>query len=249
MKSLIEAVAREAELSLEGSESLDGLVTVRFRGLPISEGLARILGDRSYMLVYGVTPFTGSDGGVPVPVRLRFFEVSSVEKPAGGKGAVLDVERAALFEALEFHGDSWDKQDSIEALAEAGDPGVAGRLGRAGLADPDVEVRSAAVGALAILGGDVAAEILETALRDVESVVRQQAVVALSEIGGDVAARGLTVALQDWNADLRLRAVDAIGGVGGPTALQLLEHAATDPDQDVRESAEDWLAELRAESW
>jgi len=247
--SLIEAVAREAELTLEHSESLEGLVTVRFRELPISEGLTRILGDRSYMLVYGVKVSQGPGGGAPVPVRLRFFETSTSEKPATGKDVVLDAERAALFETLEFHGDPWDKQDTMETLADAGDPAVARRLGQAGLADPDVDVRSAAVEALAILGGDTAAEMLETALRDAEPVIRQQAVVALEEIGGEAAVRGLTVALQDADAGLRLAVVDALGEVGGPGVLQLLGHAATDPDQEVRDSAEDWLAELRAESW
>ena len=249
VKSVVEAVAHEAGLTLEDSESLDGQVTVRFRGLPISEGLARILGDRSYMLVYGVTSSQAPGGGAPVPVRLRFFEPSVVEQPVTGPGAVLDGGRAALFETLEFHADPWDKQDTIEALAEAGDPAIAQRLGQAGLTDPDVDVRSAAVEALATLGGDSAVEMLEMALRDAESVIRYQAVVALEEIGGDAAVRGLRVALQDADADLRLIAVDVLGEAGGPAAFQLLEHAATDPDQDVRDSAEDWLAELRAESW
>ena len=246
VKSLIEEVAVEAGLTLEGAELLDGNVTVQFQGLAISDGLARILGDRSYMLVYAVPSHRG---GTPVPVRLRFFGASTAHARPTVEGALLGGEHAALFETLEYHGDPWDKQDTIEALAEAGDPAVARRLGKAALADADVEVRSAAVEALATLGGDGAVEMLEIALHDTESAVRRQAIGALEEIGGDTAVRGLTVALQDVDADLRLIAIDALGGIGGPRALQLLEHAATDPNPTVRDSAAEWLAELRAESW
>lgn len=248
VRSLIEAVAVEAGLTLEDAELLEGQVTVQFRGLVISDGLARILGERSYMLVYSVS---GHEGGRPVPVRLRLFGTSTVPvsaRPVEGS-ALLGGEHGALFEMLESHSDPWDKQDAMEALALAGDTAAARRLGGAALADPDVDVRSVAVDALANLGGSGAVEMLQIALRDTERAIRQQAVRALEEIGGDAAVQALKVALGDADADLRLEAVDAIGGLGGPGAFQALEHAATDPDSVVRGGAEDWLTELKGGGW
>ena len=249
VKALVEAIAQETGLTLEAHESLDGQITVRFQGLPIAEGLARILGDRSYMLAFAVESFPDGGGTARVPVRLRFVDRPATDEPPAALGAVAMAERATLFETLETYSDPWDKQDTLDALVETGDPAVAQRLGRAALADPDVDVRSAAVEALAMLGGPAAIEMLEVALHDREIVIREEAVGALEEIGGDAAVRGLTVALHDADTDLRLLAIDAIGALGGPPAVRLLEHAASDPDASVRDSAEGSLTESRADSW
>ena len=250
VKALIEAIAQEAGLTLEDHESLNGQITVRFRCLPIADGLARILGDRGYMLLYAVESSPDGGGTTRVPVRLRFFDRPVADEPPAARDAASEeAERAAHFETLESYSDPWDKQDTIDALVETGDPAVARRLGRAALADPDVDVRSAAVDALAILGGPAAVEMLEVALHDREIVIREEAVGALEEIGGEAAVRGLTVALQDADTDLRLLAIDAVGALGGSTAILLLEYAASDPDTSVRDTAEDWLTELRAEPW
>ena len=247
VKALVEAIAQETGLTLEEHESLNGQITVRFRRLPIEEGLAQILGDRSYMVVYAVESAPDGGGTTRVPARLRFFDRPVADAPLVDRGAVSEVEHAAFFETLETYSDPWDKQDTIDALVETGDPAVTRRLGRAALADPDVDVRSAAVEALAILGGPGAVEMLEIALHDREIVIREEAVDALEQIGGEAAVRGLTVALQDADTDLRLLAIDAVGALGGPAAILLLEYAATDPDASVRDSAEDWLSELSAE--
>ena len=249
VRALVEAIAQETGLILEEHQSLDGKITVRFQGLPIAEGLARILGDRSYMLVYGVGASPERGDTARVPVRLRFLARPIAGGPPAAPGAVSTTERAALFETLETYSDPWDKQDTIDALVETGDAAVAQRLGRAALADPDVDVRLAAVEALEVLGGPTAVEMLELALHDREIAIREEAVGALEEIGGDAAVRGLTVALQDADTDLRLLAVDAVGALGGPTAIHLLEYAASDPDGSVRDAAEDWLRELRDEPW
>ncbi len=238
LRALVEAIAQETGLALEEHESLNGQITVRFRCLPIAEGLARILGDRGYMLLYAVESSPDGGGTTRMPVRLRFFDRPVVDEPPAARDAASEeAERAALLETLETYSGPWDKLDAIDALVEAGDPAVARRLGLAALADPDVDVRSAAV------------EALEIALHDREIVIREDAVGALEEIGGEAAVRGLTVALQDADTDLRLLAIDAVGALGGPAAILLLEYAAGDPEASVRETAEDWLTELRAEPW
>ena len=248
VKALLEVIAQQSGLILEAHESLTGQITVRFWRLPIAEGLARILGHRSYVLVYANESSAGAGGTTRVPVRLRFFNRRVTGEPLTYPAAGPESGRAALFATLETGRDPWDKQDAIDRLVETGDPAVARRMGRAALADPDVDVRSAAVEALAVLGGAAAVEMLGIALHDPELAIREEAVGALEELGGEAAVRGLTVALRDEDTDLRLRAIDAVGVIGGPAAIQLLEYVlASDPDTSVRDAAEDWLTDLKAE--
>ena len=243
LRALVEQIAGETGLELAGEEWLTGTVTVRFRRQPLGQALALILGDRSYALAS-----SSHVGGaaVPRPARLRLFGPppspgGTVEEEAAGGHS----EREVLLEQLETGAEALDRMDAIDALVESDDPVMARRIGLTALRDPDERVRTAAVEALARLGGKPAVEMLEVALRDRAVDIREDAVEALRQIGGDRAARGLTAAVQDRSADVRLLAVDALGAIGGTTAIQLLEYVrAVDRDADLRAAADEWLADL-----
>jgi hypothetical protein len=241
--ALVEEIARQTGLELEGEESLTGTVTVRLRRQPLELALPLILGDRRYVLM---SPSDRGGAAEPRPGRLRLF--ASPPTPGGTASADAAGGHSAPtspLASLETGAEPLDRMDAIDALVESDDPIVVRRLGLAALHDPDKSVRAAAVEALGVLGGRPAVEMLELALRDRAIDIREDAVGALRRIGGNRAARGLTAAIQDRSAEVRLLAVDALGAIGGTTAIQLLEYVrAVDRDADLRAAADEWITDL-----
>ena len=236
VRALVQEIARESELQLEGEEALRGEVTVRFRRQTLEAGLAQILRGWRYALTSETTAAPG--GREATLTRLRILEAPSPppleaapDGPVGPRGA----RQAAR------------PLPPADRLLASDDRTVSRRSGLAALRDPDRDVRAAAVGVLGAHGGEDAVSVLELALRDAEFDIRLAAVDALGRIGGDRAARGLTAALHDRSRRLRLRAVGVLGVIGGATASQLLEYVqAVDRDDTVRASAAARLADLRA---
>ena len=259
LSDLIEEIARQSGLVLEGQTSLIERITAQFQQMRLDEALRVVLDGQSYALEYSLV--AGDGGGLGrIPTRLRIFRREGGSRASSGPAnhedqanlgnVSIDLPRlAAVLEGPDDGDGQFDKWDAIEALGESGQAEGALPLLRFALADQDEDVRQAAVEALATLGGAGAAEALEIALRDQESWIREEAIEALEAIGGDRAAQSLVVALQDEDADLREQAVEALGELGGPTALQLLEYAwAADSDDAVRTAAAEWLEVLRDKS-
>ena len=257
LSELLEEIARQSGLALQGHRSLADPITVELRQRPLEEGLRVILDDQSYALEYSLER-RDEDREIPrVPKGLAIFpkrEHSDAQRGGvdhGGEAGLGDVsiDIPRLSGVLESSEDVGDREDAIDVLAESGRPEVVLPLIRFALMDRDEDVRLAAVEALATLGGQGAAEALEIPLRDEESGIREGAIDALAAIGTERAAQSLVIALQDEDADLRKQAIDALGEIGSPTALQILEYAwAGDTDESVRAAAEFWLEELRDQS-
>ena len=237
LRPLLEEIAREGGLALDGVETLTGTVTVRFRLHTWERALPLLLGDRDYTLSWA--PLRLPDGGVEVtPTRLRIFEAPLPAAPARVRPPRPRVAVPRLPDSA-----ASEPAQVIDALSPGADPDAVRRAGRAALRDRDRGVRSAAVERLARMGGDVAVETLELALRDPDRGIREEVVTALERIGGDRAARGLTAAIHDRAAGIRLRAVDALAAIGGPVAAQLLEYVgAVERDATVRAAARERLA-------
>ena len=231
LSMLLEEIARQSGLALEGQASIAEWITVQFQQIRLEEGLRVIVDGQSYTLEYSLV--TRNEGDIArVPTRLWIFRKGGgsrasrgpVDHEAQANLANVSIGLPRLRAVLEGADDRWDKWDATEALAERNSE-VALPLLRFALADQDEDVRLAGVDALATLGGEGAAEALEIELRDRESWIREEAIEALEAVGGDRAAKSLVITLQDEDAKLRQQAVDVLGKLGSPTALQLLEHA------------------------
>ena len=228
LRPLLEEIARESGVAVDGVETLTGTVTVRFRRHTWERALPLLLGDRDYALSW--SPRRLPDGGVTVtPTRLRIFESPPPAVPSRSRAARDAAPRPPA---------AAEPAEVIDVFMPGADPDAVRRAGRAALRDADRDVRSATVARLARMGGDVAVETLELALRDADTGIREEAVAAMQQIGGDRAARGLTAATHDRTVGIRLRAVDALSAIGGPVAAQLLEYVrAVDRDAAVRAAA------------
>ena len=233
LKGLLEEIARQSGLALEGEASIAERITVQFHQLPLDEGLRVILDSQSYALECSLATRDEDRQIIRVPRRLRIFPKrdgsGARRKPVDREGeaglpdaridARIDVPR--LPAVLEDAAEARIKEETIETIAESGLRHVALPLVSFALADRDEGVRPGAVDALATLGGNEAAEALESAGRDEESSVLEQATKALDSIGEDPAA------------GLRQPAVDDLGETGGSTAAQLLLARAGDGDESV----------------
>lgn len=255
LKDVLDEIAEQTGLVVEGHATSDSRITIDLEALSLEAVLPLIMGERSYALQYGREPTRDGARYVKVPRRLRLFD--DERAPARDRWSRRDlavggrdddtVDPARLGVILEHSDNAWDREDAVEVLAESEHPEVAVPLVGVALVDPDQDVRWAAVEALATLGGDQAADLLQAALRDEEMRIREGAIEALETLGGDHAVRSLGVALQDSDADLRERAVDALGYIGNPGAIQFLEYVwAADENASVREAAASWLEELTA---
>lgn len=161
------------------------------------------------------------------------------------------VARAAAVRALAEAGPrAKSARPDLDALATTGAPGVrlwakvavaavdgnvqaAAPAVRAGLADPDAQVRQAAAEALAVLGPTPAdVPPLVTMLRDANG--REAAIRALGRVGPAAreAVPRLADLLDDRDSRVRLAAAEALGQIGPPAALAAvpkLREAARDP--------------------
>jgi HEAT repeat protein len=110
---------------------------------------------------------------------------------------------------------------AIMALADARDASVAGELKKA-LADPDLEVRMAAAGALTHYNDDEGLSILRTAMEAQDSHTRGEAGQLLEHLDFTVAKGTILAALSSPDSGLRLAGIHALGLLGGEQAVDPL---------------------------
>ena len=255
LQELLEGIARQSDLTLVLSGSLEDRITIEFHQFSLEEGLRRILGHQSFAVEYGQQTPEESPSTVRRPTKLWIFskaeigyrvQTTVVDGNTRGDSLIDVATDIRRLQVVLMSEDPGEREDAVDALGESGRPEAVAPL-RLALADEDEDVREAAIAALASIGGDEAAEALAMALQDEEAWLREEAVDALGEIGGDEAAEALAIALQDEEAWLREEAVDALGEIGGESAIRLLEQALADEDESVRDTAAETLEQLRSQ--
>ena len=226
-------VARRTGLQVRGAEVLGDAVTVRFSGLPLSEGVRRLLARVDHVLVEEM-PAHGDArpllalfiGRRPFAGAIEGDEMATTEEDAPGER--LDRFLAASDPAV--------RRWAVERLGDVGDQWALPRV-LAALRDQDAGVRESALGALGQYG-PVAVESLTGLLeRDTSPEVRAAALGVLGRVGGPVVAHWVRRMLDDPDPRIRLAAVEALGQAGGPGATEALRTAVADRDQGVRAAA------------
>lgn len=221
LKELLEEIARQGDLTLVLSGSLEEQITIEFHLLSLEEGLRRIFRQRNFAVEYSTTSeespptgrrpkalwvFSGGEEGSPPQTTIGDDGTGRASSQDGGR-------QISRLQAALTREDPSEREEAVESLGETGRPDAVAPL--------------------------------KLALKDVDKDVRQAAIAALASIGGDEAAHALATALQDQDALVREAAVEALADIGGETAVRLLEQALTDEDEAVRETADELLEELR----
>ena len=205
---------------------LPAAVNTSFKGVPVGDGLERLLRDIDRVVLYGPAQ-EGSDNSAVSQIWLfgPGGPAESTVAGAAGLAARDDLEQT----------DERIRADAVLRLASSYPVEQAlERLARALREDEDAFVRSRAAAALGALQDDRAVPALESALEDEHDSVRMQAIQALGRIGGERATTALgDVLLYGTERKQRIQAAWALGRQDTEIARRILDTVADDPDELV----------------
>jgi hypothetical protein len=234
---ILEEVARQTGLDVRGGASLQQDVSVQFAGLPLFDGLRRLLARVNYLLLIERSP----EGNIQRMQALVFRREAS---PSFGRFAreaptpsTEGIASEAPWQAM-ADADPSVRRWAVERLGEQGDAQAFTRL-LAALDDADPGVRQGALASLSQYGA-MALEPLQAFLRrEQDHIVRVVALQMLGQVGSvdEATVMLLQEMLTDHHPYIRAAVVEALGSVGGPRATDALHTAARDGDPEVRLSA------------
>ena len=258
LADVLQAIADQAGIEIVLAGDLSFPITRSYSDVALEDGLQRLMGDASYVMIYGSVP----DGEDPAPlIELRVYaDIMGTAGAISQSGAVSPEDAAIALRAVTLslaptaEGDEGLHEEiaglerderilAMQWLADFEDSIAVATLGRFLALDKDSAVRSEAAFALSGIGSDAAAEALAIGLGDDDPGVRLEVVDALSGIEDfDTALRLGQVLFGEPDPEVRLFAVVGLGEEHSEAAWILLEAAADDPDNKVSEAANSILA-------
>lgn len=223
-------LARQADLTVYITEATaQKVISTTFTGLPLPEGIARILQGESYALI---TEPTGPASGKPQGQRLAKIRVLSQGDPYTTLTGRPEAPTASATSAAAAPTDDADlarwKREAVEA------PEAAKRA--AALTELDSKARYKKGGGLQ--------SVVTAALKDAEPEVREIALGMLPSTVSESQAlvtQLAAVAHTDASPALRIDALMTLAGTRDPAVVQHLHQALQDPDQQVSATAKQLL--------
>jgi len=220
---------------------LNQRISRKFTKMPLSIGIRRLLNDHSTIIIHGAQqPASTTDPTYHI-AQLWVFGAGEAAGDAHRTPATTPANN------LQKTITQPDPTARIAAVQQSAglEPEQAIPLLRQVLEqDESREVRSAAVGILAAIGGDAAAEALAPALGDPEREVRQR---VIQTLGLSLSASALPLLgqalLSEAEPELRLLAVRLMATHHSQAARAFLNMATQDKDSQVRDAAASFLAQ------
>ena len=255
-------LARRTGLELRGISDLKQGAYAHFAGLPLREGVMRLLANVNCAILENTTGPAGKTQLVVVviggtsgvrTVGPRREETTAVKAPsvseaspellAGLQRAAKDGDSSALRKAA-ANGDRVAQAVALQLLSRL-DPDQASALAATAARSPDLNRRLNSLQVLGDLDSPVAAQALGAALDDPNAVVRQAAVMGLIGQSGPDAAGFLVQASRDRNASIRRLALDFLAQ-RGPLGENALASALNGNDPQVSPQARELLEQTSA---
>ncbi len=207
-------------------------VTHSFAGVPVKDGIERLVGDITRVVIYAP-----SAGEAPPPLKeLRLYAVAAPDVGDRGPGVSASVDPDILAELEDP--DVGIRIEAVRKLSRLNGAVVVDALAGVLRSDEDSRVRARAATALGGFADERAVPALETAVGDETQSVRIQALRALGRVGGDRATRILgEVLLGGSDVTQRVVAAWGLGRDGGEAARSMLTAAAADPSSMVSSAA------------
>jgi hypothetical protein len=206
-RQILEEIAKRLSFQLIIHGSLEERRSLDLEGIPWEEGLKKALFTANWAFIY--EPAAGG-------LRLSKVLVMPAQRDRDATDRPPPVPAR---EAISFPAPIKPSEAQSDSALGQGQVGVNIPLTKL-LKAEDVSVRAAAIGSIAVIGGEGAVDALMQALQDQEPWLRLEAVEALTKLGGEQAMQGLQQALQDENPDVQQAAQKAlalrqrISGVG-----------------------------------
>lgn len=238
---VLRLIGMRAGVAIAMRGDLSARVTEAFVGVPLDEGIRRLVRGHSAVLYY-----SPSRDGTGPPVLSRVAVIGSL---AGGpRQARADLRERTRLPTTETLARG-SATDAVARGSTGGPPGFQSEPGRHSGATGERSSRLDALQTLARQPAQTAAaDLAQVLAEDADPLVRAQAAALLGIVGGEEVATALSAAFADEEASVRLHAVRALGRVEGARALPALrEVLARDPDPRVRRVAVRWVAALPGE--
>ena len=253
LAQVLREIAAQANLQLTLRGDLSAPVTQSFAGVPLDDAIRQLAREYSFALIYAGA--TGEREAVNLTglwiignagSSESFAELKIVPALPGASEQANDTpaRQTAQAPALTSTGE-------IQALAEearAGNRAAIAHLGDIVASEPNADMRTQAVAALATLKGKEVEAVLAKALNDDDASVRVRAVRGLRIQGTAAATRSVSsVMLTDADPQVRLAAIRALSSLPDRASLPLLERASRDANGAIRDSASRALAWWRSQ--
>jgi HEAT repeat protein len=251
---LLREIADQSGLAIHVHGDAGAMITtIDLRGVPLEEGLQRLLRDTAAVFVYAAHP-----DGESTEAALTEIHVY----PATARGAVLDpipafpratvatpatiANARRLLDAPE----RVSRRRAARDLGRSGDAGAVAALSDALEREEDAAVRETMVRALdRARSSDAVRALSRAALTDPDDGVRETAAGALGRTWSETAVLPLLAALGDAQAEVRAAAAAALGETWNGGAVEALARAVmADPSVRARESAARALRRLDADA-
>ena len=259
LAQILREVVCQTAVEVRGLEGLQDEVSVRFAGLPLREGLEKLLAPVNYLLLEEPSPQEGMR-----PTRVLVFGRRAASPPQAVPGEVISGEEDQVEDLKE-------RLKELDAFAQQGDVQAL----RKALSDPDDLIQMKALellverddpqGAVALLldmtksdqpamqfqalrllheAGQADEGTVVSALGEAlaDKAVRNYAIQALAERGGSDAMGYLRQAFRDPNPEVRKLVIES--AAQQDQSRPLLQEAISDPDETVRSFATFWLKEI-----
>lgn len=255
LAEVLTEVGKQAGLEIFLEDDLDVSVTNSFSNEPLPQAIARLLGDITFVMVYGSAQqderppplialrVYGDSAGQAAPVDADELDTDqSVEANIARRAVALGLgptsdDDSGLYDDLAGHKDD-ERVHAMQWLGDLGDDAAINALGRFLALDHQPAIRGEAALALGNIGGEAASKALELGLGDEDPDVRFQVVEAMGEIGGSSSTFVLgQIIFGESDPEVRMSALASLGRVRSEAARAFLEAATEDPNHKVREIA------------
>lgn len=239
LEQVLRAIGQEGGIKIVLQAPAEESVVVNLRGIPLDEGLRRILGARNFAFIY-------SDTASSRLTEVRIYPAQGINPghsiAASHHGLVEELPPLALL----YDEDPWVRREAVIDLQDTDGVKAIPTLAHILRDDPAASVRSAAARALGRTKSEVAIPALAAALlQDPRKQVREIAARALGSIAGVDAVPALIDALHDGSSSVRAKAVKALGAIGDLRAESALVAVSMNDESDrVRDIAEESLPRL-----
>ncbi len=222
LAKLLQEVARQTGVEVQGLEGLRAEVSVRFSGLPLEAGLRKLLAPVNYLLVEKVSPQEGTR-----PTLALVFTRGTPLAANPNKDGTPPGNESAVGE---------DRKERFAALHAAAELGNKSLL-REAVFDPDPSLQEAALALLAEQDRQEAADLLVEAAQSAHPQQRLQALQLLhhsGQVDEQTVLTALDIAIADVDAEVKGYAIQALVERGRPESIGQLDRALRDPDPSVR---------------
>jgi len=229
LAKVLKAVASSCDLEARGIGGLDRPVQAKFSGLPLRDGITKLMGKINYALLEASTTqrghlvlmvFDRSSGSMTQAAAEKSGKGAKPKKPNPDEETIRRVTR--LQESA--------KNGQEEAVRKAA-------------TDSDPAVQAVALELLAKQDPGKATDIAVNCVHSEDPNQRITGVQTLADIDDPKSASALGSVLKDNNTGVRESAVAALGSQTGSEAIGYLTQATQDPDPNIETMALDFLSQ------